>query len=95
MEKNQYPMDLNQQGTEKIQHPSDSITNGTDETPYLPYRKPYPSDETPDQKINLLYKSIIFTVIYFESIYITNSIKYSSYQNTLKVMFIFLRLSFK
>lgn len=41
MEKNQYPMDLNQQGT--------------DETPYLPYRKPYPSDETPDQKINLLY----------------------------------------
>ena len=58
MEKNQDHLDLNQQGTEKIQHPSDSITNGTDETPYLPYRKPYPSDETPDQKINLLYKSI-------------------------------------
>ena len=55
MEKNQDPLDLNQQGTEKIQHPSDSITSGTDETPYLPYRKPYPSDETPDQKINLLY----------------------------------------
>ena len=34
MEKNQDPLDLNQQGTEKIQHPS---------------------DETPDQKINLLY----------------------------------------